>query len=241
MSRIKIGAALALCVLLALGALGEERDMTVSDAPLSPAYDLPEGFVYVQDVIEDVIQEVRYAGRHNFTGTVVDGYEEPLAIMTEKAAVHLKQAADALREKGYLIKIFDAYRPQRAVRCFMNWSMSEDDGSTRDEFYPDYANKKKLVEQGYIARNSAHTRGSAVDLTLTDLEGNELDMGTCFDFFGKKAWHGAADVTEAQQANRQILLDAMREAGFRPFEQEWWHYKLVGEPFPETSFDFIVH
>lgn len=230
------------CMLLVCPALGEEWDLfVVSDEMVKPAYDLPEGFAYVQDVIPDVIQEIRYAGAHNFTGGIVDGYEAPFAIMTREAAEKLSVAADALRAIGYRIKIYDAYRPQRAVRAFVDWSEAEENNLTRDEFYPEFRDREQLVDQGYIARNSAHTRGSAVDLTLTDLEGNDLDMGTCFDYFGKRAWHGASNITPEQEENRQILRDAMEAAGFRAFEQEWWHYKLLGEPYPETSFDFIVH
>lgn len=213
----------------------------VSDEQLTPAYDLPDGFVYVQDIIPDVVQEIRYAGTHNFTGAIVDGYEAPFAIMTKEAAQKLSVAANALRQMGYRIKIYDAYRPQRAVRAFVVWSEQTENFLTRDEFYPEFQDRGQLVDQGYIARNSAHTRGSAVDLTLTDMEGNDLDMGTCFDYFGKKAWHGASGITPEQEMNRQILRDAMEDAGFRAFEQEWWHYKLVGEPYPETSFDFAVH
>ena len=108
------------------------------------------------------------------------------------------------------------------------------------EFYPEFKKKSLLVDQGYIARNSSHTRGSAVDLTLADSQGVPLDMGTGFDYFGQKAWHGAKDVTEQQAQNRQLLCDIMEKHGFRRFAHEWWHYKLVGEPFPETSFNFPV-
>ena len=97
-----------------------------------------------------------------------------------------------------------------------------------------------MVDQGYIARNSSHCRGSAIDLTLTDMDGNPLDMGTGFDYFGKKAWHGAKGVTEEQAANRALLRRVMEKHGFRFFEKEWWHYKLLGEPFPDTAFDFPV-
>ncbi|MBE5777669.1 MAG: peptidase M15 [Clostridiales bacterium] len=234
-------AVLFLCLLLMLpfaAAMGEE---IMTEACVTPAYDLPEGFVYVRDLIPDAIEEIRYATDHNFTGTVVDGYEAPFAIMTKEAAERLALAAEELRQMGYRIKIFDAYRPRRAVRCFVNWSEKEEDFSTKEEFYPDFKNRTQLVDQGYIARNSAHTRGSAIDLTITDMDGNELDMGTCFDYFGKKAWHGARDITPEQEQNRNILRTAMENAGFRPFEQEWWHYKLRGEPYPDTSFDFIVH
>lgn len=243
MNHKKIYVLWALLVLLmwACPAMGEETDLfVVSDEQLQPAYDLPEGFVYVQDVIPDVIQEIRYAGVHNFTGGIVAGYEAPFAIMTKEAAEKLSVAADALREMGYRIKIYDAYRPQRAVRAFVDWSEEKENFLTRDEFYPEFKDRTQLVDQGYIARNSAHTRGSAIDLTLTDVDGNDLDMGTCFDYFGKLAWHGASGITPEQERNRQILRSAMEDAGFRAFEQEWWHYKLVGEPYPKTSFDFIV-
>ena len=205
-----------------------------------PAYELPDGFCYVQEIIPDVVQDIRYAGTHNFVGEVIDGYEAPLAIMTEKAALRLKDAADEFREMGYRILIYDAYRPLKAVKHFLRWSMDEDDRRMQEEFYPEYKNKSLLVEQGYIARNSSHTRGSALDITLVDAEGVQLDMGTCFDYFGKAAWHGAKGLTEEQQANRMLLKTVMEKHGFKPFDKEWWHYRLRGEPFPDTSFDFPV-
>lgn len=205
-----------------------------------PAHELPEGFCYVQEIIPDVMQDIRYAGTHNFVGEVIDGYEAPLAIMTEKAALRLKDAADEFREMGYRILIYDAYRPQRAVKHFLRWSKDECDVRMREEFYPEYSNKSLLVEQGYIARNSSHTRGSALDITLVNAQGVPLDMGTCFDYFGKAAWHGAKGLTEEQQNNRAILKAVMEKHGFKPFDKEWWHYRLRGEPFPDTSFDFPV-
>ena len=205
-----------------------------------PAHELPDGFCYVQEIIPDVIQDIRYAGTHNFVGEVIDGYEAPLAIMTEKAALRLKDAADEFREMGYRILIYDAYRPLMAVKHFLRWSKDADDLRMQEEFYPEYKNKTLLVEQGYIARNSSHTRGSALDLTLVDAEGVPLDMGTCFDYFGKAAWHGAKGLTEEQQANRKLLKTVMEKHGFKPFDKEWWHYRLRGEPFPDTSFDFPV-
>ena len=206
---------------------------------LSPAHELPEGFCYVHELIDDVILDIRYAGTHNFVGDVIDGYEAPYAIMTVEAARHLKEAADEFREMGYRLMIFDAYRPKSAVKHFVRWAKDADDMRMREEFYPDFKKKILLVDQGYIARNSSHCRGSAVDLTITDMEGNPLDMGTGFDFFGKLAWHGAKGITKEQAANRQILCSVMEKHGFRRFEHEWWHYKLVGEPFSE-GFGFPV-
>lgn len=221
-----------LLLLLAPGARGEE------DIPL-PAHELPRGFCYVHEVIDDVILDIRYAGTHNFVGAVVDGYEAPYAIMTQQAAEKLKEAADESRSLGYRVLIFDAYRPQRAVRHFVRWAHDAEDLSTQAEFYPDYKKKILLVDEGYIARNSSHCRGSAVDLTITDLEGVPLDMGTGFDYFGKLAWHGAKNITAQQAANRELLCSVMEKHGFRRFQQEWWHYRLKAEPFQE-GFDFPV-
>ena len=205
-----------------------------------PAYQLPEGFCYVHDVIEDVVLDIRYAGEHNFVGTPVDGYLAPYAVMTKEAAHALKEAAEDFRQMGYRLKIFDAYRPQSAVMHFVRWSQDADDMKMQAEFYPDYKTKSRIVDEGYIARNSSHMRGSAVDLTLVDTDGNELDMGTCFDFFGKRSWHGARGLTEEQENNRDLLKKVMEENGFRPFEQEWWHYRLKNEPFKTEKFNFPV-
>lgn len=205
-----------------------------------PAGQLPEGFCYVHEIIPDVILDIRYAGTHNFVGDVIDGYEAPWAIATVQAAEQLKAAADEMRELGYRFMIFDAYRPQSAVRHFVRWSRDESDLRMQAEFYPEYKKKSLLVDHGYIARNSSHCRGSALDLTLTDLEGNPLDMGTGFDYFGKLAWHGAKGITAEQAANRQLLKDVMERHGFRCFEREWWHYKLIREPFPRKAFNFPV-
>ena len=208
------------------------------EAP-APARELPEGFCYVHEVIPDVILDIRYAGTHNFVGDPIDGYEAPFAILTSEAASALKEASDEFRSLGYRVMIFDAYRPQSAVRHFVRWSKAADDMRMQAEFYPEFKKKSLLVDQGYIARNSAHCRGSAVDMTLTDLSGNPLDMGTGFDYFGKLAWHGAKGVTAEQTANRNLLRDVMKRHGFKPFEHEWWHYRLVNEPFTK-GFDFPV-
>lgn len=208
------------------------------EAPV-PAHELPEGFCYAHEVIPDVILDIRYAGTHNFVGDPIDGYEAPFAILTNEAAEALKEAADEFRSLGYRIMIFDAYRPQSAVRHFVRWSQIKDDMRMQAEFYPEFKKKSLLVDQGYIARNSAHCRGSAIDMTLTDLDGNPLDMGTGFDYFGKLAWHGAKGVTAEQAANRNLLSGVMSRHGFKPFEHEWWHYRLVNEPFKQ-GFDFPV-
>ena len=201
---------------------------------------LPDGFAYVDAVIPDVVLDIRYAGTNNFVGDIIDGYEAPRAILTEEAAVALARAAALFREMGYRVKIFDAYRPQSAVRHFMRWANNADDMRMRDQYYPDYRKKSLLVDAGYIARNSSHMRGSAVDLTLADADGNELDMGGTFDFFGKQSWYEYKGVTDEQKQNRALLREIMMRCGFRPFDKEWWHFRLQNEPFPDTSFDFPV-
>ncbi len=231
------GKALAGC-LLALLALLLFPSALAEELPV-PAHDLPEGFCYVHEVIPDVILDIRYAATHNFVGDPIDGYEAPFAILTNEAASALKEAADEFRALGYRVMIFDAYRPQSAVRHFVRWSQVKDDLRMQAEFYPDFKKKSLLVDQGYIARNSAHCRGSAIDMTITDLDGNPLDLGTGFDYLGKLAWHGAKGVTAEQTAHRNLLRDVMKRHGFKPFDHEWWHYRLVNEPF-KTGFDFPV-
>jgi D-alanyl-D-alanine dipeptidase len=191
-------------------------------------------------VIPSAFLEIRYFSDDNFVGAVIDGYEAPKAILTEEAAEALRQAADALFEQGYYIKIFDAYRPQRAVDHFVRWSKDIEDTKMKEKYYPDL-DKAVLFELGYIAENSSHSRGSTVDLTLVDAStGEELDMGSGFDFFGDISNHGTELITEDQEKNRNILRDAMVEAGFEIYPEEWWHYTLKDEPYPDTYFDFPV-
>jgi len=214
--------------------------LLTSCAPAANQDPLPDGFVYISDVIPSAFLEIRYFSDDNFVGAVIDGYEAPKAILTEEAAEALRQAADALFEQGYYIKIFDAYRPQRAVDHFVRWSKDIEDTKMKEKYYPDL-DKAVLFELGYIAENSSHSRGSTVDLTLVDAStGEELDMGSGFDFFGDISNHGTELITEDQEKNRNILRDAMVEAGFEIYPEEWWHYTLKDEPYPDTYFDFPV-
>jgi len=201
---------------------------------------LPEGFVYVTDVIPTAQLEIRYCSEDNFVGTMIDGYEAPKAILTVEAAQALKKAADILEKEGYYIKIFDAYRPQRAVNHFMRWAKDLNDTKMKEKYYPDL-DKSVLFELGYIAEKSGHSRGSTVDLTLVEIStGEEVDMGSGFDFFGEISHHGTHLITAEQEKNRNILRDAMVEAGFKVYPEEWWHYTLENEPYPDTYFDFPV-
>ena len=200
----------------------------------------PKGFVFVQDVVPEAALDIRYFGTDNFMGTRADGYEAPQAILSVEAAVALKAASGDLRKKGYGLKIFDAYRPEQAVRHFVRWAEDLSDTRMKARFYPD-VDKEMLFNEGYIGKRSGHSRGSVLDLTLIELKGGqEVDMGSPFDLFGKISHHGAIGITKVQAANRAILREAMEARGFSRLGEEWWHYRLKDEPYPKTFFDFPV-
>ncbi len=197
-------------------------------------------FVLLSDAVPDAILEIRYYSTYNFVGRRIDGYEEPLALLTKEAASALKEVSDELVEKGYRLKIFDAYRPQMAVTDFMNWALDADDTRMKEYFYPDL-DKDVLFPQGYINEHSGHSRGSTVDLTLFDMTTEkEVDMGGTFDYFGELSHPDYKDITEEQYNNRMILREAMLSHGFKPLPEEWWHFTLEDEPYPDTYFTFPV-
>jgi len=202
--------------------------------------DDPSRFVDVGRMIPDVITEIRYYTAYNFIGDRVDGYEEPLALLTAEAARALKKASDRAVEQGYRLRVYDAYRPQRAVDHFMRWAEDESDVRMKACFYPDL-DKRDLIPGGYIARHSGHSRGSAVDLTLFDINlGRDADMGGPFDFFGPVSHPDCPDVTDKQRENRLRLRDLMTGCGFQPITTEWWHFVLSDEPFRDTYFTFPI-
>lgn len=200
----------------------------------------PSDFVLLAEAVPDAILEIRYYSTYNFVGDRIDGYEEPVALLTKEAAAALRAVSDDLKEKGYRLKIFDAYRPQMAVTNFVRWAEDTDDTRMKEYFYPEL-DKSVLFDQGYIALHSGHSRGSTVDLTLFDMKTEkEVDMGGTFDYFGELSHPDYTDITEEQYANRMILREAMMAHGFRPLEEEWWHFTLDEEPYPETYFTFPV-
>ena len=200
----------------------------------------PSGFVVLADYVPAIVQEIRYHSTYNFIGDRIDGYEEPCALLTIEAARALKSASSELLVRGLRLKIFDAYRPATAVKHFVLWGIEDTDIRMKPYFYPDLM-KQDLFEQGYIAKQSSHSRGSAVDLTLLDMQtGKELDMGSPFDFFSEISHPDSKRVTEAQYENRQMLQQVMVRNGFAPLDCEWWHFMLAEEPYPDTYFDFPV-
>lgn len=199
---------------------------------------MEKGFVDLCEFVQGVRAEIRYATAHNLTGHPLAGYRAGRAVATVESARALQKAYDVVRRMGCGMLIYDAYRPQKAVDDFVSWSRAPEDNRTKAEFYPEL-DKIQLFPQGYIALHSGHSRGSTIDLTLTK-DGRPVNMGTPFDFMSEKSHHGVAGLTPEQQENRAVLRGVMTYAGFAPYENEWWHYRLMGEPYPTTYFDFDI-
>jgi zinc D-Ala-D-Ala dipeptidase len=200
----------------------------------------PAPFVDAAAVVPGLAVDMRYFGTHNFVGRRIDGYEAPRCLLARQAANALALVERDLAPRGLGLEVFDCYRPARAVAHFARWARDLADQKQKAEFYPQ-TDKRILFRAGYIASRSGHSRGATVDLTVVRLEdGRELDMGTPFDFFGPQSWPSSRSVGEEPQRNRTLLADAMRRRGFRPYDREWWHFTLRGEPFPDTYFDFVV-
>jgi D-alanyl-D-alanine dipeptidase len=228
---------LLLVGMLALGA-------RAADAPprLSPARTPAEaGMVDIRSLAPSIDEDIRYAGTDNFTGRVVDGYQAPTCFLRIAAAEALARVEATLRKDGYGLRVWDCYRPARAVANFVRWASDLADTRTKAVHYPNLGKDKLLGE--YIAPVSGHSRGATVDLTLMSCEGTRcdpLDMGTDFDFFDPRAHTDAADITPAQRDNRRRLLRAMAAQGFANYPQEWWHYSLPSATAPDTIYDVPV-
>ena len=201
---------------------------------------LPEGFVYAKDVIPDLNVELRYYSTNNFVGDTINGYMANKLIITKPTANALKKVQAELQQQNLCLKVFDGYRPQRAVNHFILWARDLNDTINKKQFYPN-VKKRHLFRDGYIASRSGHSRGSTLDLTIINCNTQEpLDMGSPYDYFGKKSWVDYSSLTKQQKQNRQLLQRVMLKHGFRNYSKEWWHFTLRGEPFPETYFDFVI-
>lgn len=199
---------------------------------------MEQGFVDLAQAVPGVTTDIRYATAHNLTGHPLAGYLAGKAIATREAASALNLAFDLAKQLGYGMLIYDAYRPQKAVDDFIRWSEKPEDNLTRAEFYP-AQDKTRLFDLGYIARRSGHSRGSTIDLTLTK-DGVPVDMGGGFDLMDQRSHHNAQGLTAEQQQNRRVLCAIMAYAGFAPYECEWWHYRLMKEPYPDKYFNFDI-
>jgi len=224
---------------------------------------LPAGFVYLADIAPSIVQDIRYYGPHNFIGKPIAGYGAPECILTLQAAKALAVAQQELEQAGMSLRVYDCYRPRRAVDEFLAWSKNPNDRKMKLEFYP-RVNKADLFKLGYLSKKSGHSRGSTVDLTIDRFpilpippydpqapqrsciapfseryHDGSMDMGTTFDCMDVLSQHDEF-VGIAGGSHRQILRGAMERAGFEPYDKEWWHYTLKNEPFPRTYFDFPI-
>ncbi|MBB3051570.1 D-alanyl-D-alanine dipeptidase [Prauserella isguenensis] len=224
----------------------------------------PESFVALSDVDPTIRHDIRYVTAHNFVGRPVRGYQEPLCLLTRETAEALREVQRAALARGYTLKVYDCFRPQRSVDDFVRWAQQDGNDRMREEFYP-RIDKSRLFPEGYIAERSGHSRGSTVDLTLVDLpappqrpyrpgepltacfapEGerfpdNSVDMGTGYDCFDELAATEAPEVDEHVRENRYLLRELMAGGGFSNYPLEWWHFTLDDEPYPDTYFDFPV-
>lgn len=213
---------------------------------------LPEGFVHLETVAPGIRQEMRYAGSDNFVGRPFPGYLAARCILTRAAAERLARIQLLLAQKQLGLKVFDCYRPQRAVDFLLVWSADAGDQRNKSRYYPDVP-KAQLFDRGYLARRSGHSRGSTVDLTVVALPGaaapmlpgrlkpdGEADMGSGYDWLGVESHPDHPGLPPPAVANRRWLAALMADYGFRGLSTEWWHYTLVDEPFPDTYFDFPV-
>ena len=225
--------------------------------------DIPEGFVEIREIIPDVILDLRYLTNHNFLGVPVDGYRTEKCYITKAAADSLAKVQEELRKFNLSLKIYDAYRPQRAVDHFVRWAKDLSDTLTKKEFYPT-VDKSRLFVDGYIAEKSGHSRGSTIDLTIVPIplpyqpefdinnqcecfestekrfKDNSIDMGTGFDCFHSLSHTENINLTPQQRANRLLLKSLMNKYDFKNLAEEWWHFTLRNEPYPSTYFDFII-
>lgn len=247
------------CILAALLVLTAQASVAVATAE---TLELPEGFVRLVDVAPAIRQDLRYAGQHNFVGRPIDGYAAGVCLLSREAADALAAAADELAASGLGLRVYDCYRPARAVADFVRWARDLDDSTMQAEFYP-RVDKSKLFELGYIAERSGHSRGSTVDIAIEPLgrdasvsaaqvwplvdcaspdrfDDGVLDFGTGYDCFDVRAHHGAAGISAEAETNRSMLADLLGRHGFVPYPEEWWHYTLAREPFPQTYFDFPI-
>ncbi|CCH32244.1 D-Ala-D-Ala dipeptidase VanX [Actinosynnema sp. NPDC047251] len=197
-------------------------------------------FVFVDELVPGIRWDAKYATWDNFTGKPVDGYAANRIVGTRALCAALECAQEKAASWGFGLLLWDGYRPQRAVDCFLRWSAQPEDGRTKSRHYPNI-DRAEMVEKGYVAARSGHSRGSTVDLTLYHLATGELAaMGGDHDLMDPVSHHGASGVGQVEAENRRRLRAIMETCGFRPYEVEWWHYTLTDEPFPDSYFDFPV-
>lgn len=225
-----------------------------------------KGFVYLCEVAPSIIISPRYSTSENFLGCPVNGYTKQTIIITRQAADALKNVQDYIAKDGYSLVVYDAYRPQRAVNNFVQWSENISDQIKKSQYYP-RVDKAHVFELGYVAKRSGHSRGSTVDLTLIKngdslhpiqektrtlldgfmisiLDDGTVDMGSSFDLFDTASHFENNLIGEPFKSLRTYLRTVMNKFGFKPYAEEWWHFTLKNEPYLSTEngsyFDFEI-
>lgn len=199
-----------------------------------------EDFVFVDELVPGIRWDAKYATWDNFTGRPVDGYVANRIFGTGALCAALEKAQAEATSRGFGLLLWDGYRPQRAVDCFVRWSTQPEDGRTKRRHYPNIG-RPEMFDQGYVAARSGHSRGSTVDLTLYDVATGELvPMGGGHDLMDPISHHGARGIKPVEARNRQYLCSIMERSGFDRYDCEWWHYTLTDEPYPDTYFDFPI-
>jgi len=230
-----------------LEAISDEENNVIIENPEKPEieiaiekkYELPKGFVYLDDIVPYAQYDIRYFSDNNFVGNQIEGYKAPLAIGTLEMAEALVKVSEELYAQGFNLLIYDTYRPAKAVSYFKEWSKT-DDTTMKEQYYPNES-KSELFNKGYLSSRSGHSRGSTVDLTLVYNDTGELvDMGSEYDLLDEKSSFKTKNVTNEQAKMRELLRDTMVKYGFKEYSKEWWHYVLKNEPYPNTYFDFDV-
>ena len=220
----------------------------VASIAAATAQNLPSGFAYLRDVDPTIIQDIRYATANNFVGHPLTGYGAAECVVKREVGLRLKAIQQELAKDKLSLKMFDCYRPQRAVMDMVRWSRNGNETAAERRYNPAFR-KADLFRLGYISNRSGHSRGSTVDLTIVRRVlghaplapgDREMNMGTRVDFFGPHSGLWSRAVSAEAQANRKLLATAMSRRGFRPYDKEWWHFTLRGEPFPHAYFDFPV-
>jgi D-alanyl-D-alanine dipeptidase len=198
------------------------------------------GFVFVDESVPGIRWDAKYATWDNFTGKPVDGYLANRIVGTKALCAALARARERAASLGFGLLLWDGYRPQRAVDCFLRWSQQSEDGRTKRRHYPNI-DRPEMFEKGYVAAKSGHSRGSTVDLTLYHLATGELaPMGGHHDLMDSISHHGAKGISRVAATNRHYLCSILETSGFSSYHCEWWHYTLKDEPYPDTYFDFPI-
>lgn len=201
---------------------------------------MENNFIFLDEMLPGIRWDAKYATWDNFTGKPVDGYQVNRIVGTKELGKALYEAKKLAEKMGYGLLLWDGYRPQCAVDCFLRWASMPEDNLTKNRFYPNIK-KHEMVSKGYVAAQSGHSRGSAIDLTIFDLDtGMLVPMGGNFDLMDERSHHGAAGLAEAESKNRECLRYIMESSGFASYSLEWWHYVLKDEPYPNSYFNFYI-